>query len=327
MYGIYPYQGRLRVKVPSAGEETMKALRAVRELRQRNGAVAPLFATIGGARVDSPLIVRLLKLFDEREPTLNEIERYRTVEPIYDGINIHWDRPGDACDKAFTSTFFRAFLRELKARQTPLMLTVPPVLELVQKFYLGSLMRYLDHVVVLTHMLRRRGVLDCSGRSELAAAAFFQIQEHVMEATGNAHHASKFAYSIGLGAEVFHVPPTTKGPQLMDQAVPAGVFNNIATGHPNRTGYDRVCLMQKEIFDSECAWVEGRTTSLHKEVALFAGPEELTARMRNAYNWKMGGTDVVVYDILLDDFDATCSPPGEDKDSPLLAAIAKTGMQ
>ncbi|KAL3214363.1 hypothetical protein MRX96_034961 [Rhipicephalus microplus] len=66
-----------------------------------------------------------------------------------------------------------------------IILTVPPVLGLARKFWLMSVTRYVDYVIVTTHLLRRQGVLDCSGRRQFAAASYLAIRDHVLRETAN----------------------------------------------------------------------------------------------------------------------------------------------
>ncbi|XP_049267051.1 uncharacterized protein LOC119374933 [Rhipicephalus sanguineus] len=245
------------------------------------------------------------------------------------GVNVHWDRPGDECDQEFTPAYFRAFLEALYLKNMSLILTVPPVLELVRKFWLISLTRYVDYVIVTTHLLRRQGVLDCSGKREFAAASYLAIRNHILKETANPFQAAKVVYSIALGADVFRATLPLSFPKLHDAGTPSSVFDG-PTIQPNKTSYDHVCRMPKGVFDgdSECVYAIRQQATGSTELALYAGPEELAARMRNSYASKIGDTTVAVYDMFLDDFSGNCmSAEGPTTTlSPLVAAIAETGL-
>ncbi|KAH7942242.1 hypothetical protein HPB49_022268 [Dermacentor silvarum] len=246
---------------------------------------------------------------------------------LFKGVNIHWDRPGGYCDEEFTPAYFRAFIEVLYLKNMSLILTVPPVLELVRNFWLISLTRYTDYVIVTTHTLRRKGVLDCSGRREFAVASYLAIREHVLNETASPFEAAKVVYSIALGADVFRATVPLSSPRLLDAATPSSVFDG-PTVQTNKTSYDHVCRMPKGVFDGECAYAIRQQSTGSTELALFAGPEELATRMRNSYASRMGDTPVAVYDLFLDDFGGNCVYAGgpTTRDSPLVAAIAETGL-
>ncbi|KAK8774456.1 hypothetical protein V5799_010989 [Amblyomma americanum] len=215
-YALYVTStGSLEGKRHALDTDALTQMAALNLGRRHRGQKIRMHVTIGGSRRDSPSFVRMLQRHEVRDGVVKHLVASRG--DLYDGVNIHWDRPGDSCDQAFTPTFFRALIEELYRNKIAVLLTVPPVLELVRKFWLVNVMRYLDHVIVTTHMLRRK-------------------------------------------------------------------------------------------------------------LALFAGPAELALRMRRSYASRMGDTPVAVFDLFLGDFDGHCSLEKQAKESPLLAAIAETGL-
>ncbi|XP_065291291.1 uncharacterized protein [Dermacentor albipictus] len=301
-------------------------LARLRQTRTHRGEQLRLHLTLGGVPDDSPNFVEALAKHELRDRVVMELH---STSNYFDGVNIHWDRPGGACDQEFTPAYFRAFVEALYMRNMSLILTVPPVLELVRKFWLISLTRYMDYVIVTTHTLRRKGVLDCSGRREFAVASYFAIRDHVLKETGSPFMAAKVVYSIALGADVFRATLPLSSPRLLDAGTPSSVFDG-PTVQANKTSYDHVCRMPKGVFDgdSECAYAIRQQSTGGTELALYAGPEELAARMRNSYASKMGDTTVAVYDLFLDDFGGNCAYAGAPTTtgSPLVAAIAETGL-
>ncbi|KAK8777789.1 hypothetical protein V5799_020869 [Amblyomma americanum] len=179
----------------SLDSDIFNAIVHLRDRRLHRGKKMRLHVALGGSRRDSPSLVRLLEHYEVRDAAIKDLD---ALKQHFDGVNIHWDRPGDACDKEFTGTFFRALIEELRRRRFVVMLTVPPVVELVRRFWLINIMRYLEYVIVLTHTLRRKGVLDCPGRRQFAAASYHAIQEHVFKETSNPLHATKIVYSISV---------------------------------------------------------------------------------------------------------------------------------
>ncbi|XP_077523229.1 uncharacterized protein LOC144134126 [Amblyomma americanum] len=309
----------------SLDSDIFNAIVHLRDRRLHRGKKMRLHVALGGSRRDSPSLVRLLEHYEVRDAAIKDLD---ALKQHFDGVNIHWDRPGDACDKEFTGTFFRALIEELRRRRFVVMLTVPPVVELVRRFWLINIMRYLEYVIVLTHTLRRKGVLDCPGRRQFAAASYHAIQEHVFKETSNPLHATKIVYSISLGADVFKATLPLNHPRLLDAATPSSVFNG-PTVQTYKTSYDHVCRLPKHAFDNdgECVWVLGASSASGTEVALYSGPEELTLRMRRSYADRIGDATVAVYDLFLDDFDGHCSRPGQlVAESPLVAAIAEASL-
>ncbi|KAK8774564.1 hypothetical protein V5799_010902, partial [Amblyomma americanum] len=134
-------------------DDIVSAIVRLRDKRLHNNKKMRLHVTLGGSRLDSPSLVRLLEDYEVRDAAINKLHALRQH---FDGVNIHWDRPGDACDKEFTVAFFRALIEELRRQRFTVMLTVPPVVELVRKFWLKNIMRNLEYVIVLTHTLRRK---------------------------------------------------------------------------------------------------------------------------------------------------------------------------
>ncbi|XP_037576548.1 uncharacterized protein LOC119458755 [Dermacentor silvarum] len=305
----------------------VQQLKRIKQMRKHRGDRLRFHLTLGGSHNDSPNFVEMLEKHELRDKVVTELFN---VSAIFDGVNIHWDRPGGYCDKEFTPAYFRAFLEALYLKRMSLILTVPPVLELVRKFWLISLTRYTDYVIVTTHTLRRKGLLDCSGRREFATASYLAIRDHVFQETANPFQAAKVIYSIALGADVFRATLPLSSPRLLDAGTPSSVFDG-PTVQTNKTSYDHVCRMPKGVFDgdSECAYAIRQQTTGSTELALFAGPEELVTRMRKSYYSKMGDTPVAVYDLFLDDFGGNCVYAGgpTTRDSPLVAAIAETGVE
>ncbi|XP_075556111.1 uncharacterized protein LOC142588363 [Dermacentor variabilis] len=306
--------------------EFLGDLARLKQTRTHRGEELRLHLTLGGGPDDSPNFVETLEKHELRDRVIMELH---STSNYFDGVNIHWDRPGNACDQEFTPAYFRAFVEALYMRNMSLILTVPPVLKLVRKFWLISLTRYMDYVIVTTHTLRRKGVLDCSGRREFAVASYFAIRDHVLKETGSPFLAAKVVYSIALGADVFRATLPLSSPRLLDAGTPSSVFDG-PTVQTNKTSYDHVCRMPKGVFDgdSECAYAIRQQSTGGTELALYAGPEELAARMRNSYASKMGDTTVAVYDLFLDDFGGNCAYAGgpTTTGSPLVAAIAETGL-
>ncbi|XP_065291288.1 uncharacterized protein [Dermacentor albipictus] len=305
----------------------IQALRRITNKRTHRGDPIRIHYTLGGAHEDSPNFVEMLAKHELRNGVIEDL---RNASSLIDGVNIHWDRPGGACDQEFTPAYFRAFVEALYLRNMSLILTVPPVLELVRKFWLISITRYMDYVIVTTHKLRRKGVLDCSGRREFAVASYLAIRDHVLKETANPFQAAKVVYSIALGADVFRATLPLSSPRLLDAGTPSSVFDG-PTVQTNKTSYDHVCRMPKSLFDgdSECAYAIRQQSTGGTELALYAGPEELAVRMRKSYASKMGDTTVAVYDLFLDDFGGNCAHAGGSAatTSPLVVAIAETGLQ
>ncbi|XP_077523508.1 uncharacterized protein LOC144134473 [Amblyomma americanum] len=326
-YALYVTStGSLEGKRHALDTDALAQMAALNLGRRHRGQKIRMHVTIGGSRRDSPSFVRMLQRHEVRDGVVKHLVASRG--DLYDGVNIHWDRPGDSCDQAFTPTFFRALIEELYRNKIAVLLTVPPVLELVRKFWLVNVMRYLDHLVVTTHMLRRKGILDCTGRREFAAASYHAIRKHVLKETSNPVEAAKVAYSIALGADVFKATLPLNSPRLLDAALPSSLFNG-PTVQANKTSYDHVCRLPTKAFDEddgECVYALGANTAAGTELALFAGPAELALRMRRSYASRMGDTPVAVFDLFLGDFDGHCSLEKQAKESPLLAAIAETGL-
>ncbi|KAK8774457.1 hypothetical protein V5799_010990 [Amblyomma americanum] len=146
---------------------------------------------------------------------------------------------------------------------------------------------------------------------------------------------------VQLGADVFKATLPLNSPRLLDAALPSSLFNG-PTVQANKTSYDHVCRLPTKAFDEddgECVYALGANTAAGTEVswlrdlrmpfpklALFAGPAELALRMRRSYASRMGDTPVAVFDLFLGDFDGHCSLEKQAKESPLLAAIAETGL-
>ncbi|XP_075723450.1 uncharacterized protein LOC119167834 isoform X2 [Rhipicephalus microplus] len=306
--------------------EILKDLINLKQTRTHRGDKLRLHVTLGGERKDSPNFVETLEKYQVRDAVVEGLYKFSN---LIDGVNVHWDRPGDQCDQEFTAAYFRAFLEALYLRDMSIILTVPPVLGLARKFWLMSVTRYVDYVIVTTHLLRRQGVLDCSGRRQYAAASYLAIRDHVLRETANPFQAAKVVYSIALGADVFRATLPLSFPMLLDAGTPSSVFDG-PTIQPNKTSYDHVCRMPKGVFDgdSECVYAIRQTATGGAELALYAGPEELAARMRSSYYSKIGDTTVAVYDMYLDDFGGNCMSAGgaTAKLSPLVAAIAETGL-
>ncbi|XP_049526300.1 uncharacterized protein LOC119458762 isoform X2 [Dermacentor silvarum] len=315
---------KVRPKRGHIDQEFLAEITRLKQLRTHRGDRLRLHVTLGGSHSDSPNFVEMLEKYELRDEVVMELHG---ASNFFDGVNIHWDRPGGYCDEEFTPAYFRAFIEVLYLKNMSLILTVPPVLELVRNFWLISLTRYTDYVIVTTHTLRRKGVLDCSGRREFAAASYLAIRDHVFHETANPFQAAKVIYSIALGADVFRATVPLSSPRLLDAATPSSVFDG-PTVQTNKTSYDHVCRMPKGVFDGECAYAIRQQSTGSTELALFAGPEELATRMRNSYASRMGDTPVAVYDLFLDDFGGNCVYAGgpTTRDSPLVAAIAETGL-
>ncbi|KAL3214364.1 hypothetical protein MRX96_034962 [Rhipicephalus microplus] len=113
---------------------------------------------------------------------------------------------------------------------------------------------------------------------------------------------------------------------LLDAGTPSSLFDG-PTIQPNKTSYDHVCHMPKGVFDgdSECVYAIRQTATGGAELALYAGPEELAARMRSSYYSKIGDTTVAVYDMYLDDFGGNCMSTGgaTTKLSPLAQSLLR----
>ncbi|KAL1468581.1 hypothetical protein MTO96_041407 [Rhipicephalus appendiculatus] len=131
----------------------LKDLIYLKQTRTHRGDKLRLHITLGGERKDSPNFVETLEKYEVRDAVLEGL--YNSSDFI-DGVNVHWDRPGDECDQEFTPAYFRAFLEALYLRNMGIILTVPPVLGLVRNFWLISVTRYVDYVIVTTHLLRRQ---------------------------------------------------------------------------------------------------------------------------------------------------------------------------
>ncbi|KAK8768936.1 hypothetical protein V5799_014598, partial [Amblyomma americanum] len=151
-YALY-VTSTVKVKRGRLDSEIFDAIVRLRERRLHRGKKMRLHIALGGSRRDSPSLVRLMENYEVRDAVINDLH---ALSRHYDGVAIHWDRPGDACDKEFTRTFFRALIEDLRRRRLAVILIVPPVVELVRRFWLINIMRYLEYVIVLTHTLRRK---------------------------------------------------------------------------------------------------------------------------------------------------------------------------
>ncbi|KAH9366253.1 hypothetical protein HPB48_008327 [Haemaphysalis longicornis] len=154
-YALYPSaMGALpKYDVPEAN--ALRALRYLTNSLRHNNKKVLLHATVGGARDDSASFVRMLRNYRDRTAFVNSLADSRSYN-LFDGVNIHWDRPGDDCDNKATEDDFAPMIEKLRKLRLRVLLTVPPVLGLVRQFRLHGILQHLHYIVVTTHALVRK---------------------------------------------------------------------------------------------------------------------------------------------------------------------------
>ncbi|KAL3201072.1 hypothetical protein MRX96_053564 [Rhipicephalus microplus] len=327
--------------------ENVSASRFDGTLRHR-GRPIPLYVTFGGRRSDSADYARMLRdstwRKDVVEGIVNDTDSDR---PMYDGVNLDWNHPGDECDVLKQPRLFHALVEGLVANRVKVMLTVPPLPRYVAPYDLDPLLALVDHVVLATHKLRPlRSSVHCSGARLYAAPAFREIRDSF-----GATHRRKFAYSVSqdmalktsrvCGLESHDqnkLPRRRGGDTFVTRTVALGASahavplpNSGLVLRPNKTSFESVCNV-KPVFENP-AEKECVVAIMHIEksldggavyyVAAYAGPKQLQERMHRAYEDDMGDAAVAVYDAFLDDFAGLC-PGDSHRMSPQLASIAES---
>ncbi|XP_077550392.1 uncharacterized protein LOC144163332 isoform X1 [Haemaphysalis longicornis] len=326
-YALYPSaMGALpKYDVPEAN--ALRALRYLTNSLRHNNKKVLLHATVGGARDDSASFVRMLRNYRDRTAFVNSLADSRSYN-LFDGVNIHWDRPGDDCDNKATEDDFAPMIEKLRKLRLRVLLTVPPVLGLVRQFRLHGILQHLHYIVVTTHALVRKDILDCSGRGDFAAASFPPVRDYILSLGVAPNFADRLAYTISVGVHMLRMTLPITHPRLVDPASVA-MASNGPLGTPEKISYETVCRLKRRSFDNdtECSWTLEKGADDFTELAVFAGPEEIAARMRRSYANNMGDATVVVWDPFLDDLDGRCSPPDQPLAWPLLSAVAQTGVR
>ncbi|XP_065280300.1 uncharacterized protein [Dermacentor albipictus] len=286
-----------------------------KQFRTAGDGSLPIYVTLGGQRSDSQAYVSMLLNEDWQVSVTVSLHRFNG---IFHGVNVYWNYPRDSCDtKSVTSrNALYLFLQRLNSRNMGVMLTVPPVRDLVRHYGLtDALLDSLSYVLVTTHKLQRcDGRVSCSGLHQFAASAFLRVRTDY-----GIRHRQKFAYSISARVDTF----------LANVALDSA--NNATTPEFGATlwnksseylGHTEVCRAKNvhKSKDDEC------TLAVLDDLATYTSPHQMQLRMQRAFDDAMGDTVVALFDSQLDDFSGECeAEEGHHSSSSLVAAIATTG--
>ncbi|XP_065280190.1 uncharacterized protein [Dermacentor albipictus] len=297
-----------------------------KQFRTAGDGSLPIYVTLGGQRFDSQAYVSMLLNEDWQVSVTVSLHRFNG---IFHGVNVYWNYPRDSCDTKSVASMkaLHLFLRRLKSRNMGVMLTVPPVRDLVRRYGLtDSLLDSLSYVLVTTHKLQHcDGRASCSGLHQFAASAFLRVRTDY-----GIRHRQKFAYSISARVDTF----------LANVALDS--TNNATTPEFGATSWNKsseylglteVCHAKKLYMskDDECTLavlhdVEDSDGVTWHRLATYTSPHQIQLRMQRAFDDAMGDTAVALFDSQLDDFSGECEAEEVQASSPsLVAAIATTG--
>ncbi|KAH7939138.1 hypothetical protein HPB52_007179 [Rhipicephalus sanguineus] len=316
-YAIDDYKSVIVWKYPTAKRyvDAVRSMKVGRQLLHRGNDI-PVYFAVGGAREDSANLSKVAANIMARQHLAEFVHReVKNLSPLWAGVNVDWNHPGDQCSPGTTSNLFLDFIKELKNHNISVMISISPVKSRLTAYSLGTVAGMVDYIIIKTHTHvlspSMFNVVRCSGDQSAAD----DVYTTALSALTTFEDKSRLGYSISVAPETFIAPAAQLGAPVLGTTQ----WDN-HTRQPGRTSYASVC--QKPVIRTHshplCLMVARPRDNHTVHVATFSDERALMERMNLTYSNEMAMAPVAVFDIDLDDFTGTCG----NGISPLIRAVA-----